>query len=128
MHHIIRAAETSKAPNRTWKFEGEHFGAGISFFAVDLDRGQGPGLHIHPYAETWLVLSGMVDFEVQDESLFACTGDVVIVPAHTPHRFTNSGDQPLTMVCIHDHERVIQHFLNDRPPGQTRLGAEYGSP
>lgn len=124
MHHIIRAAEISKAPNRTWKFEGEPFGAGISFLAVDLDCGQGPDTHTHPYAETWLVLSGTADFEVEGKSLLSCTGDVVIVPAHRPHRFTNGGDQPLTMVCIHAHGRVIQNFLNERPPEQPRRGVE----
>ena len=128
MHHIIRAAEISKAPNRTWKFEGEPFGVGISFFAVDLDHGQGPGMHIHPYAETWLVLSGTADFDVEGESLLARAGDVVIVPEHTPHRFANSGGQPLTMVCIHAHGRVIQHFLNDRPPGETQRSVDYDSP
>lgn len=127
MHHIIRASESSKAPNRTWKFEGEPFGAGISFFAVDLDRGQGPDMHIHPYAETWLVLSGTANFEVEGKDLLAHSGDVVIVPAHTPHRFTSSGNQPLKMVCIHAHGRVIQHFLNERLPELARRGAEYGS-
>lgn len=112
MHHIIRAAEIPEASNRTRKFEGDSYGAGISFFAVHLDPGEGPGMHFHPYPETWLVMSGAAEFEVEEESLQACAGDVVIVPAHTPHRFTNSGDETLAMVCIHASGRIVQQFLD----------------
>lgn len=113
MHYVIRATDISKAPNRTRKFEGDGYGVGISFFAVDLDPGQGPGLHVHPYHETWLVLAGAAEFEIGEEALVAFPGDVVIVPPRTPHRFMNKGDQPLEMVCIHASGRVVQRYLED---------------
>ncbi|SFJ63535.1 cupin domain-containing protein [Aerobium aerolatum] len=56
-------------------------------------------------------LSGAADFDVGEERLHARNGDVVIVPAHMPHRFTNSGDEILAMVCIHASGRIVQQFL-----------------
>src|SRR6185503_19088733 len=37
--------------NRTAKYEGEPYGSNTSFFLVDTEPGQGPGLHLHPYPE-----------------------------------------------------------------------------
>jgi hypothetical protein len=34
--------------SRTRRFEGEQFGADVSFFLVDNDPGEGPDLHRHP--------------------------------------------------------------------------------
>lgn len=59
-----------------------------------------PSLHRHPYDETWLVVEGTVAFQAGDETSTAGPGDVVIVPADTPHKFTNEGPDPSRLVCI----------------------------
>lgn len=48
MYHVIRGDELPPSRNRTVQFEGEPYGAGISFFLVDNEPGEGPGLHLHP--------------------------------------------------------------------------------
>ena len=58
MFKILQRREQRKGKVATVEFEGDAYGAGISFFVGNLKAGQGPGLHQHPYAETCIVLSG----------------------------------------------------------------------
>ena len=54
---------------RTRRFVGREHGAGLSYFFVDNDPGQGPGLHRHPYTETWIVLEGEAEVTIGDRVL-----------------------------------------------------------
>lgn len=94
--------------NRTAKYEGEPYGSNTSFFLVDADPGQGPGLHLHPYPETWVVLGGRALFVVDGEEFEATTDALSTVPPETPHKFTNIGPGVLKMFCIHPSPRMIQ--------------------
>ena len=96
---------------RTAKYEGEKYGANTSFFLVDNSPGQGPGLHWHPYPETWVVLEGRALFVAGDESFEGGSGLITTVPAETAHKFTNVGDGKLRMFCIHPSPTIIQHEL-----------------
>ena len=62
MFHVISSAEQQRFPNRTVKFEGEDYGSNVSFFLIDNEPGEGPGLHVHPYPETWIVRGGEAEF------------------------------------------------------------------
>ena len=108
---VVKAADLVTGSGRTGRFEGDAHDAGVSFYLVDNDPGQGPVLHRHPYTETWLVRSGSVRITVADESVDAVAGDIVTVPANTPHKFVNTGTGPLRMVCIHASPRMIQENL-----------------
>ena len=110
-HSVIRTGELAPTPGGTIRFEGEPYGSGVSFFLVNSTPGTGPGLHRHPYSETWIVRSGTARFTVDGEELEAGPGDVVVVRAETPHKFTNNGDGRLEMVCIHAAPRMIQEEL-----------------
>jgi len=48
MMRSVNATDLVIGTGRTTRFEGEHFGSGVSFFLVDNDPGQGSGLHQHP--------------------------------------------------------------------------------
>jgi mannose-6-phosphate isomerase-like protein (cupin superfamily) len=96
---------------RTAKYEGEPYGAQTSFFLVDNSPGQGPGLHWHPYPETWVVLEGRARFVAGREEFEAGPGAITTVPAEMPHKFTNVGDGRLRMFCIHPSATIIQHEL-----------------
>ena len=102
MAHILRAADRPVSKSRTIKFEGEAHGTPISFFAVDNEPGQGPGLHIHPYPETWFVHSGRARIVAGDETIEAGPGDIAVVPGGVPHKFTNIGEGRLVIFCVHD--------------------------
>lgn len=107
MHHFVRRAELQDSSSRTMEFEGAPFGAGVSFFLVDNDPGQGPSLHQYGYPETWIVQSGRARFTIGDEFLEVVSGDIVVVPPFTPHKFVNSGPASLAMVCIHAADRIV---------------------
>jgi mannose-6-phosphate isomerase-like protein (cupin superfamily) len=110
-YHVIRSAELAPESGRTVTFEGEPYGAGISFFHVHNGPGEGPRLHRHPYPETWIVRSGRVIFRAGTEEIEAGPGDVVVAEAGMPHGFLNPGPERLELVCIHAAERMIQEWL-----------------
>jgi mannose-6-phosphate isomerase-like protein (cupin superfamily) len=87
-------------------FEGEPYGSQVSFFVVDMAPGSGPRLHSHPYSETFLVQSGRARFELAGESVEAGTGDVVVAPPETAHKFEAIGTDRLRMVTIHAAARM----------------------
>ena len=92
-------------------FEGRAHGQTVSFFIVRTPPGGGPSLHRHPYDETFVVESGAATFTVEGETLEACGGQVVPVPAGAAHKFENTGTDTLHLIGIHASERLIQEDL-----------------
>ena len=96
---------------QTQTIEGVEHGATISLILDRSNPGQGPRLHRHPYDETWLVIEGTVTFQAGNRTCAAGPGDVVIVPANTPHKFTNDGPGRSRLVCIHANPTMIGEWL-----------------
>ena len=113
MFHILHRRDQRKGAIATVEFEGEPYGAGISFFLGNLPPGKGPGLHQHPYAETCIVLSGQAAMVVDGEEVVAGAGDIVVIGPETPHRFTAIGDERLDMVCVHASDRFVIECLSE---------------
>lgn len=86
-------------------------GAEVSFILDRSGPGRGPALHRHPYDEVWILDEGEATFTAGDRTLPAGPGSVVVVPAGTPHCFTNTGTTPLRMVCIHPRARMETEWL-----------------
>lgn len=85
--------------------------APLSIFVTEYDRGQGVGLHVHPYPEVFLVETGTAEFTVGDETLMVEAGHIVIAPKETPHGFRGAGDDTLRVVSVHPSGTVEQAFL-----------------
>lgn len=83
----------------------------VSIFVTQYRRGQGPDLHLHPYAEVFVVQAGTAAFTVGGDELTVTAGHVVIVPARTPHGFKGAGDDPLRVVSVHPSPTVEQTDL-----------------
>jgi quercetin dioxygenase-like cupin family protein len=83
------------------RFDGIEHAAPVSFFLLHTRPGEGPSLHCHPYAETFIILEGQVTFTIGDETIEAHAGEIVVAPAETPHAFVNSGSDVLRSVNIH---------------------------
>lgn len=98
-------------PSETQRIEGSGYDATISLILDCSEAGQGPRLHRHPYDETWVVVEGTVAFRAGEEEQTAEPGDVVILPAQTPHKFTNQGPGRSRLVCIHASPTVIGEWL-----------------
>jgi quercetin dioxygenase-like cupin family protein len=115
MPRVLRVDELAPAPGRTARFEGREHGASVSFFVSRVPEGGGPGLHTHPYEETFVIHEGSAMFTAGDETLEAEPGMIIVVPANTPHKFT-AGPNGLRSVNIHGSARMIQEDLPDSEP------------
>ncbi|MPS75322.1 cupin domain-containing protein [Microbacterium sp. K35] len=110
---LVRDADLRIGTGRSRRFVGAEHGADVSYFFVENQPGEGPGLHWHPYSETWVVLEGTVRLRVGDRILLAGPGDTATVAAFTPHGFTNAGDGLLRILCIHASATIVQTFLDN---------------
>ena len=72
--------------------------------------GAGPRLHQHPYAETFIIRRGSATFTVGSEQLIGRAGQVLVVPADTPHKFSTD-EGGYEAVHIHAHPRFVTEWL-----------------
>ncbi|MCW8088123.1 cupin domain-containing protein [Sabulicella glaciei] len=111
MVRVRRHREAAPGQSRTVRFQGRDFGAPVSMFLTDSAPGTGSSLHRHPYPETWVVREGEAEFSVGEQRHRASAGDIVVAPAHVPHRFLNIGAGSLRLVCIHPSNVIVQEEL-----------------
>jgi quercetin dioxygenase-like cupin family protein len=95
--------------NLVGRFEGREHGSSVSFFIGTFDAGTGPGLHRHPYDETFIVEAGSATFTIDGETLELGAGQIAVVPANTPHRFVSGEGFRLISIAPSDH--MIQEDL-----------------
>lgn len=113
MTTAIDSAILRSGTSRTARFEGAGYGSQVSFFLVDNEPGQGPGLHVHPYSETWVIRSGEAEFTVGRRKLRAGAGAIVVGPAGIPHKFVNTGPGRLELICIHANKAIVQDWVEE---------------
>jgi mannose-6-phosphate isomerase-like protein (cupin superfamily) len=108
------------------EFVGEdHGGVGICVIFVDAAPGEGPRLHRHPYPEVFINQAGEALFVAGDEERTVGPGEVVVVPAGTPHKFRNVGDGRLRQIDIHVSSRFSTEWL-EAELLETELGPHCG--
>ena len=93
------------------EFIGEKQGAPFSVYIVTAKPGHGPPLHKHPYVEVAFVIEGSARITVGDEEREVQAGGIAVIPANTPHRFVNSGDDILRQIDIHASPNFVQTDL-----------------
>jgi mannose-6-phosphate isomerase-like protein (cupin superfamily) len=97
------------------QFEGVTIGSQVSLIFVYSSRdGAGPRLHQHPYTETFVVRHGRALFTVADERIEAVGGQVLVVPALTPHKFAVIGGEPFVSTNIHANPTFETEWLEER--------------
>lgn len=95
----------------SYEFHGEKQGAPFSAYIVKAEPGHGPPLHTHPYVEVAFTVEGTATITVGNDTRQVRAGNVVVIPANTPHRFVNSGDGVLRQIDIHASPKFIQTNL-----------------
>jgi quercetin dioxygenase-like cupin family protein len=80
--------------------------------------------HVHPSQdERFEVLSGTVGFKLGKEELLLGPGKRVLIPAGTPHRFWNAGDDEAHFVCevrpALGFEQLIETMFSLAADGKT---------
>jgi len=99
-----------------WKgsIEGLRLGTGVTVLAYATDEiGVGPTLHVHPYDEVFVLHAGRALFTVGDRKIEVSAGQIVLGPAHVPHKYHNLGPGRLESIDIHVSDRWIQTDLDD---------------
>ena len=113
MAHVIDRETWAEAPDR-WQGELQLAGYDSNsclIFNYLAEPGGGPRLHTHPYAEIFVIREGTGLFTVGDKQITATTGQILIVPPDTPHKFTNLGPGPLETLDIHENGKFITEWL-----------------
>ncbi len=104
----------------TWEFQGYRYSdTSVSFIIVEAQPGEGPKLHSHPYEEVFIVQEGQATFTVGESTIEVIAGQIVVAPAHTPHKFINSGTGILRQVDIHASPRFITTWYDERSDMRT---------
>jgi mannose-6-phosphate isomerase-like protein (cupin superfamily) len=101
------------------EFEGKEYGAGLTLILVNVETGHGPNLHRHPYEEIFVVHAGKGRFFVDESEVEASSGDIVVAPAGTAHRFINSGSVHLQLTAIHHNPNFVTEWLEPLTPDQS---------
>jgi quercetin dioxygenase-like cupin family protein len=109
---FVQALEDVRRSETAALFQGEAAGdVPVSMFVTEYPNGRGPDLHLHPYAEVFLVQAGVAEFRAGEERREVPAGHFVVVPAETPHGFKNRGDDLLRVVSVHPSPNVVQTDL-----------------
>jgi quercetin dioxygenase-like cupin family protein len=106
---VIEVASLASSEDAS-TFHGHEHGAQVSFFVSHNRPGTGPGLHRHPYEETFIVQEGEVEFTLGEETTVVREGSIVIVPPGTPHKFVSRGETH-RQVSIHPVARMETEWL-----------------
>ena len=109
MARVVAIEELRRSPTAALFEGGDEIP--VSIFVTEYRRGQGPDLHLHPYAEAFVVLAGTARFTAGDEELTVEAGHIVTVPPETPHAFKGAGDDTLRVVSVHPRPKVEQTNL-----------------
>ena len=108
---LDRADGRDDGENWTEDYQRLPGGAGVSIILESTRRsGAGPRLHQHPYAETFVIRRGSATFTVGTEEFEAHAGQVLIVPARTPHKFS-TGPDGYEAVHIHASPEFVTEWL-----------------
>ena len=112
---LLSRADWASDP-RLWKgyFEGKTIGTGVTvLFYATAEVGEGPRWHVHPYDEVFIIRTGRALFTIGDRKLEAQAGDILLGPAHVPHKYHNLGPGLLESTDIHLSDTWIQTDLED---------------
>jgi mannose-6-phosphate isomerase-like protein (cupin superfamily) len=111
----LSVAELALSPTAAL-FEGHaRAGVDITMFITRTPPGGAVELHVHPYAETFLLLEGAGRWTSGDQVTELEPDQMLVVPPDTPHGFRNIGDVALLVVSVHERGTLRQRFLGRDP-------------
>ncbi|NKC31288.1 cupin domain-containing protein [Falsiroseomonas selenitidurans] len=87
-------------------------------------------LHLHAEEETFYVIEGTPTFRLGDKVFTTAPGDLVLIPAGTPHAWINAGEVPSRMIATFAPGGVEALFsrIAELPPEElVPLAASYGT-
>lgn len=105
---------------------GEDTGGTLALIETTAPPGVGPPLHIHHREdETFAILEGEFEFQVDGEVYRPTQGSVVFAPKGRPHRFQNVGPTPGRMLISLTPAGLENFFIEvDQVPPDRQLDLE----
>ena len=111
----LELSDLARGPT-AFLFEGfPRAGVDISIFVTRTPPGRAVELHVHPYAEIFLLLAGRGRWTRGEETVELEPEGMLVVPPDTPHGFRNIGDVPLLVVSVHERGTLRQTWLGEDP-------------
>jgi quercetin dioxygenase-like cupin family protein len=108
---IDRADGRDDGEDWTENYEELPGSANISIILESTTKaGAGPRLHRHPYAETFIIRHGSATFTIGSDQRVGHAGQILVVPANTPHKFS-TGPDGYEGVHIHANPRFVTEWL-----------------
>lgn len=99
---LLRRADWASSDGWNGKFEGSEADTNVSFlFNEVIEAGKGPPLHKHPYDEVYIVRQGRAHVTVGEDTAEVKAGDLLVIPAGTPHKVLTAGDGSIEIVSVH---------------------------
>jgi mannose-6-phosphate isomerase-like protein (cupin superfamily) len=96
------------------EWQGKANGSNICVIANYIESaGGGPRLHQHPYVETFIIREGTGVFQIGSTEVEVSAGQIIVVPANTPHKFKNRGPSPFSSIDIHENGEFLTEWLED---------------
>jgi mannose-6-phosphate isomerase-like protein (cupin superfamily) len=128
--------QLQKAPARTFFILGDRIerrarleGNWLSVFDITVPPGRATPAHSHASPEVFRILEGRLKIwrmtDAGEEEIEVGEGEIVTIPAHMPHAYSNPGTEPAVFSAIVD--RQIADFLESvgkSEPPQTDLTQE----
>ncbi len=107
----IRRSDWARASGWNGAWDGKAAGTDVSFiFTETQSPGAGPRLHSHDYDEVQIVRRGAAWFQVGDEEIDAIEGDILVIPAGTPHKVRSKGTLS-DVISVHLTGTKAAHWL-----------------
>ena len=92
-------------------------GGYVQLVIMTIPPGGEIGLETHPDTDQILTfVSGMGEADVADQTMKVTQGDLVAVPAGTPHNFRNTGVNPLVLYTVYgppEHADGVVHVTKE---------------
>jgi mannose-6-phosphate isomerase-like protein (cupin superfamily) len=77
----------------------------------EVQPGAAVALHRHSYEELFIIQQGRASFTIGETVVEAQAGDIVVIPAGVPHRFRNTGAEPLVQTAVHAAGAIAIEWL-----------------
>ena len=109
----LRRSDCASSEGWNGRLEGRDVQSNVSFLFHEVDcAGKGPPLHKHPYDEICIVRQGKANVVVGESELEVSEGDILIVPAETPHKVSTAGKGVTEIISVHASDRFRAEMLD----------------
>jgi transcriptional regulator with XRE-family HTH domain len=124
----LSALERPRVPivGGTWEgLGGEKFTGRVEPFVLNLDTGadSGPTPMVHTGHEFVFVLTGNIEYLVEDHLYLLSEGDSLLFAAHLVHTWRNSGHGPARVLIVLSGFSESDHPISTHVSRQPRKGA-----